>query len=152
MRSKERIDVVLSKIREIWTRYPDLRLMQLLLNCFDMDAYYVEEPALLKSLEITYPRGEMDITRGFDPRIAGSSPAGGTSIPRDIDVIRDALLLVGYYVPTDIISTWTPEKRQHAEDWAMARHLSASDNENEVPQRPDWLDGYEEDDDLVFPD
>lgn len=52
MRSPERIDEVLTKIKIIWKRFPDLRLMQLLLNVIPNGslAYYVEDEELIKAL------------------------------------------------------------------------------------------------------
>lgn len=52
MRDPERIDEVLTKIRLIWKRFPDLRLMQLLLNVIPNSsiAYFVEDEDLTKAL------------------------------------------------------------------------------------------------------
>ena len=52
MRSPERIDEVLTKIKIIWKRFPDLRLMQLLLNVIPNGslAYYIEDEELTKAL------------------------------------------------------------------------------------------------------
>ena len=150
MRDAGRIDKVLTKIRKIWKQYPDLRFMQLLGNVLPagLDPYYVEDDELLKKLDIEYPRGETDITLGFGPSIASSNLAGGAT-PVDIDVLHDLLLLVSYDVPKDIIKQWVPEKRALVEEWAALTHLEASDNCVRivtVPNRPDCLDGYEDDD------
>ena len=154
MRDAGRINKVLSKIRKIWKRYPDLRLMQLLLNAVpDWVAYNIEDDKLLINLDETYPRGETDIISGFEPDVGGSNPSEGTKRPfnngdvlrGDVDVLQDLLSLVSYNVPIDIIKTWSPELRQCAEEWAVAQHLVASDNILEVPARPDCLDGYEDD-------
>lgn len=52
MRDPKRIDVVLEKIRKAWKKYPDLRLMQLLLNVLgDGDHYHLEEDELLAALD-----------------------------------------------------------------------------------------------------
>ena len=51
MRDPKRIDVVLAKIREEWTKYPDLRLMQLLVNVLGVgDHFYVEDEEFLAKL------------------------------------------------------------------------------------------------------
>ena len=52
MRDPERIDEVLTKIKLIWKRFPDLRLMQLLLNVIPNSslAYFVEDEDLTKAL------------------------------------------------------------------------------------------------------
>lgn len=56
---------------------------------------------------------------------------------------RDLLMLVEVEVPlTDITEKWTPEERAAAEDWAVAAHLDASDNEVELPARPEFLSKY----------
>lgn len=54
-RDIDRIDLTLSAINNIWKRYPDLRLGQLLLNAVPEEKLYnVEEDELLKALEHTY--------------------------------------------------------------------------------------------------
>lgn len=60
MRNVERIPKVLDKIKEIWLRYPDLRLCQLLENTKPTnlnDMYYIEDEDLLKLLEAHYNTG-----------------------------------------------------------------------------------------------
>lgn len=54
MTTDEDIDRILSKIGEIWKKHPELRLLQLLLNCFkfNTDYYYVEDKKLEKGLSI----------------------------------------------------------------------------------------------------
>lgn len=57
MRDPERITRILEFLRVIWSRNPDLRLGQLLLNCAypnTDDIYYLEDDELLKRLEETY--------------------------------------------------------------------------------------------------
>ena len=42
-------------ISEIWNRYPQLRLCQLIGNCFyEKDLYYIEDDALREHLKETY--------------------------------------------------------------------------------------------------
>ena len=52
MRDPKRIDKMLKTIGGVWKLYPDLRLMQLLLNLADSDdtAYYIEDSDLIKRL------------------------------------------------------------------------------------------------------
>ena len=55
MRDPKRIDEILSKIKEVWDRNPDLRLGQLLLNCArDPALYYIEDDDLVKALQELY--------------------------------------------------------------------------------------------------
>jgi len=56
MRDPQRIDKVLAKVREVWKTYPDLRLLQLLLNTLPKDsmAYYLEDDELLKRIDAQY--------------------------------------------------------------------------------------------------
>jgi uncharacterized protein YihD (DUF1040 family) len=53
MRDPKRIYEMLKLIGEIWEQYPDLRLLQLLLNVADSDetAYNLEDPDLMKRLK-----------------------------------------------------------------------------------------------------
>ena len=57
MRDEDRIDEILELISEIWHKNPDLRLCQLLGNCFtaggfrkQKDIYYIEDTELLSKL------------------------------------------------------------------------------------------------------
>ena len=55
MRSADRIPNILARLNKIWEKYPDLRLGQLLLNCFsDPLLYYIEDDKLIESLESYY--------------------------------------------------------------------------------------------------
>lgn len=64
MRNPDRIDRVLKLISEIWHEYPDLRLCQLIGNCFpdhvdeyyipNLDIYYIEDDELEERLRDTY--------------------------------------------------------------------------------------------------
>jgi hypothetical protein len=53
MRDPKRIEPILGLIREIWYRYPSLRLTQLIMNALEMnsDPYYVEDSKLEKALK-----------------------------------------------------------------------------------------------------
>ena len=55
MRSADRILNILARLSKIWEKYPDLRLGQLLLNCFsDPLLYYIEDDKLIEALESHY--------------------------------------------------------------------------------------------------
>ena len=53
MRDPNRIEPMLALIREIWYKYPDLRLTQLIMNALksDQDPYYIEDEKLKRALE-----------------------------------------------------------------------------------------------------
>lgn len=55
------------------------------------------------------------------------------------DVLRDLLLLVGEDVAAEIIDNWTEPQREEVSRWAGAVHLAASDEEVDVPARPELL-------------
>ena len=55
MRDPDRIPEILALIEKIWKKNPDLRLCQLIGNCFSLhDLYYVEDDDLEEELERTY--------------------------------------------------------------------------------------------------
>lgn len=55
MRDPKRIDRILKNIEVLWKKYPDLRLCQLLGNCFGPgDLYYIEDYELEAALKVTY--------------------------------------------------------------------------------------------------
>jgi uncharacterized protein YihD (DUF1040 family) len=55
MRDPARIDKILKVVKTYWKRNPDLRLCQLLGNCFGFnDLYYVEDEVLVKEIEEAY--------------------------------------------------------------------------------------------------
>lgn len=50
------------------------------------------------------------------------------------------LLVSGHAVTPDVIASWSDEQCQQAEQWAMAIHLQASDNDGvEVPRTPECV-------------
>lgn len=54
-KNPERIEMVLALIFKLWKLYPQLRLMQLIGNCFDPgDLFHVEDEELEKKLKETY--------------------------------------------------------------------------------------------------
>ena len=59
MRDPERIEYILKLIEKIWIKHPDLRLMQLLGNCFPAgDNYSVEDDVLEQCLKDMYLKGD----------------------------------------------------------------------------------------------
>lgn len=56
MRDPKRIPQILKRLEKLWEKYPDLRLCQLILNCFptNTDLYYLEDKELVKLLENWY--------------------------------------------------------------------------------------------------
>lgn len=55
MRDPKRIDVILQEISNIWHKYPDMRLGQLIGNVLEGTAlYYVEDDGLVKALKDMY--------------------------------------------------------------------------------------------------
>ena len=56
MRDPERIDRILKRVEKIWKANPDLRLMQLLINCLDEENFYFTEDTVL----------EQELKMGYD--------------------------------------------------------------------------------------
>ncbi|MBA7602518.1 hypothetical protein ES703_09611 [subsurface metagenome] len=58
MRDPKRIKSLLKTIKKAWKKHPDLRLCQLIGNCFPgkSDLYSVEDDDLLKRIKKTYRR------------------------------------------------------------------------------------------------
>lgn len=56
MRNPKRIPKMLARIKKIWDKNPDLRLMQLITNVTDHGpmTYYIEDDDLLASIEAFY--------------------------------------------------------------------------------------------------
>ena len=55
MRDPKRIDVILQEISDIWHKYPDMRLGQLIGNVLEGPSlYYVEDDSLVKALKDIY--------------------------------------------------------------------------------------------------
>lgn len=56
MRDPARIDNILELIEKIWKKYPDLRLGQLICNCFhpDADIYFIDDDELVEKLKFIY--------------------------------------------------------------------------------------------------
>jgi uncharacterized protein YihD (DUF1040 family) len=61
MTNFQRKEQILGLIDEIWTKNPDLRLTQLIGNCFDSgDNYYVTDEKLEEALRRTYQCTKME--------------------------------------------------------------------------------------------
>lgn len=60
MRDPNRIPVILKAIKKVWTRNPDLRLGQLIVNAVDTEdnVFYIEDENLLFWLEELYKEYE----------------------------------------------------------------------------------------------
>ena len=60
---------------------------------------------------------------------------------KDPKVIMDLLTLVGVFVEQEQVKQWTDKQKREAAHWAVATHLKASDNDDDVdvPRRPDFL-------------
>jgi uncharacterized protein YihD (DUF1040 family) len=58
MKNKNRIPQIIKELERIWKKYPDLRLGQLIQNCFD-DIYYVEDKELIEGIERFYNDSQM---------------------------------------------------------------------------------------------
>jgi uncharacterized protein YihD (DUF1040 family) len=56
MRDPDRITIILEAIRYIWNKHPDMRLMQLILNCLypQSNGYHIEENELIKNIITFY--------------------------------------------------------------------------------------------------
>ena len=59
MRNPERIEPILDRIRQVWNKHPDLRILQLLVNTLEDDSmvYYVEDDDLFRRLGEAYHIG-----------------------------------------------------------------------------------------------
>ncbi len=55
-RSDESVEKVFGMIRKVHTKYPDLRVGQLLLNAVRSDLYNIENDSLVKALEMYLSR------------------------------------------------------------------------------------------------
>jgi len=58
-RDPKRIDKILAELGSYWKANPDLRLLQVLLNCIDETVttpYYVEDTVLVELLRRTYAK------------------------------------------------------------------------------------------------
>lgn len=64
--------------------------------------------------------------------------AENREIPRT-GVLRDLLLLVGVQVSKETIKRWSDHQKRKATEWASLVHLAASDNDVEIPNRPEFL-------------
>lgn len=45
---------IIERLFKLWLEYPELRLGQLIFNCFKKDFYYMEDFTLIEALEKTY--------------------------------------------------------------------------------------------------
>jgi len=62
MRNKTRIPKILKQLERIWKEYPELRLGQLIQNCFGSGSsslYYIEDKELIETIERFYNDSQM---------------------------------------------------------------------------------------------
>jgi len=70
MRDPKRIDVILQEISNIWHKYPDMRLGQLIGNVLEGTAlYYVEDNGLIDALKDTYDGQNIPVNFDHDAYI-----------------------------------------------------------------------------------
>ena len=63
MRDPKRIDIILQEISDIWHKYPDLRLGQLIGNVLEgANLYYVEDAGLVAALKDMYENAEEKVS------------------------------------------------------------------------------------------
>jgi hypothetical protein len=74
-------------------------------------------------------------------KLIGMVREAATEWTRDDERTYTTLLVVGgYNVPLDAISSWSDEECEQAEEWATALHYYASDNDDVVvPPVPAWV-------------
>jgi len=56
-----------------------------------------------------------------------------------VDVVQTGLILVGIEPSLETIAAWSYEQRLAAFEWASATHFRASDNDVDVPAKPEFL-------------
>ena len=56
MKKPRNIRHILIQIEKIWKNHPELRLCQLIQNCFRDDIYYIEDEKLIKTLKEYYEK------------------------------------------------------------------------------------------------
>jgi len=70
MRDPKRIDVILQQISNIWHKYPDMRLGQLIGNVLEgASLYYVEDDGLVSALKDMYENAKEPISFDSDSYI-----------------------------------------------------------------------------------
>lgn len=87
---------------------------------------------------ITLPDGVGEL-RSHTREVGGADEVEGESHPAAALTV-DFLGLVDVAVSAEQAAGWTREQRKQAVQWAAATHLSASDNDVDVPPRPAFLD------------
>ncbi|MBY9045401.1 hypothetical protein, partial [Pseudomonas fluorescens] len=77
----------------------------------------------------------------LDPAGAGLLKPRGNDGIVNAEICFNALLLMGDVdISEERVATWTPDDLAVAYDWAMRRHLAASDNDDViVPPRPAFI-------------
>lgn len=70
--------------------------------------------------------------------------AGDPELDTTPDQAQDVIALAGLVVPVEDIKKWSQEEIDRAVEWAGAVHLDASDNDVDVPPKPEFLNNYPE--------
>jgi hypothetical protein len=60
-------------------------------------------------------------------------------VVRNFELLINLLSLVGYQATAEAVGRWDDKDRQKVYEWAGLTHLAASDNDVDVPPRPDIL-------------
>lgn len=60
----------------------------------------------------------------------------------ELEILQDALSLVGVDVPTEVLGGWDASSLLAAERWASCCYLQASDNDIEIPDPPRVLEEF----------
>ena len=92
MRDPKRIDVVLTALGNIWHKYPDMRLGQLIGNVLEGPSlYYVEDSGLINALKDAYEGAKEPIKFADDAYILGliKNPPGELCFVLDANTYKD---------------------------------------------------------------
>lgn len=106
MRDPKRIDVILQEISNIWHKYPDMRLGQLIGNVLEGPSlYYVEDDSLVKALKDMYEGAEEPVRFDEDAYILDLIKMH----PEELGFVLDAETYKDYVASYETVSE-TPEK------------------------------------------
>lgn len=106
MRDPKRIDVILTEISNIWHKYPDMRLGQLIGNVLEGTAlYYVEDDGLVKALKDMYEGAAESVRFDEDAYILDLIKKH----PGELSFVLDAATYKDYVASYETVSE-NPEK------------------------------------------
>lgn len=106
------------------------------LHTFEAPCVVSDEAGNIRGVITALREAASDIESGHADIL--ESQQGKGDVPAH--VLVDLLGLVGVTVTEGRALGWDLAKRREAYEWASATHLSASDNDVEVPDRPAFLD------------